>query len=230
MARLARIVIPGIPHLITQRGNRGQSVFFGEEDAEAYIGLLGEQCKRHGVEIWAYCLLPGHVHLLAVPGDEAGLGRALGETHRRYTNRVNARTGETGLIWQGRFSSFPLDEPFVLPAVHYIEMAPVMAGLCKNPAAFRWSSARAHIRGQDDRLCTAAPLLEHAPDWQGFLQKGVNISHMQKLAGHISTGRPLGDGAFIEKLENQTGRALKKRRPGRKPKRALLGTAHLGTA
>ena len=219
MARLPRIVIPNTPHLITQRGNRGLDVFFCEDDAAAYLEIMAEQCARFGVSIWAYCLLPGRVHLLAVPQDETGLGRALGEAHRRYTKRINDREGWTGHLWQSRFSSFPMDEAYILPAAHFIEMSPVLSGLCKAPATFRWSSARAHLKGQDDALCKAAPLLERAPDWEAFLQKGVNIGKVQTITGHISTGRPLGSTDFIEKLESHTGRALKKRRPGRKKKR-----------
>lgn len=214
MARLARIVIPGIPHFITQRGNRGQNVFSGEKDALAYLGFLGEQCRRAGVEIWAYCLMPNRVHLLAVPNAEDSLRRALGEAHRRYSNHINEQRGTSGNIWQSRFSSFPLDEPYILPAAHFIETSPVMAGFCKEPAAFRWSSARAHLKGQDDGLCSVAPLLKRG-------HKRFMVSPApQAIASHISTGRPLGDGAFIGRLERETGRALMKKKPGRKKKRA----------
>ncbi len=217
MARLARIVSPHTPHLITQRGNRGLDVFFEESDALAYIDFMAEQCQRFDVQIWAYCLMRNRVHFLAVPADENGLARALGETHRRYTNRINERKGENGHLWQSRFSSFPMDDDFVLPAAHFIEMTPVMAGMAKTPDAFRWSSARAHLKGEDDALCSVAPLLSRSGDWESFLQKGINIGHAQKIMAHIKTGRPLGSTSFIEALEELTGRNLKKKKPGRKP-------------
>lgn len=91
MVRLARVVIPGLPHHITQRGNRRQTTFFCEEDYAAYSQLMGQWCKEYGVEIWAYCLMPNHVHLIATPKTEDGLRRAIGEAHRRYTRRVNFR-------------------------------------------------------------------------------------------------------------------------------------------
>jgi len=216
MARLARIVAPNIPHFITQRGNRGQDVFFQEGDALAYIGFLGEQCKRFGVEVWAYCLMPNRAHLLAVPQTEDSLGRAFGEAHRRYTNMVNARMGWSGHLWQSRFSSFPLDEPFILPAAHFIEMSPVMAGFCKEPEAFRWSSAKAHIKGQDDALCAVAPLRKRGHN--RFMVSPAD----RDIAAHIGTGRPLGNRIFIERLEKETGRALKKKKPGRKRKTLVL--------
>lgn len=91
MARLARVIAPGRPHNVTQRGNRRAPIFFEDGDQEIYRDLLAEQVKRRGVEVWAYCLMPNHVRLILTPGDEAGLGLAVGEAHRRYTNVVNAR-------------------------------------------------------------------------------------------------------------------------------------------
>lgn len=224
MARLARIVIPGIPHFVTQRGNEGRNVFFDEADALFYRDLLAEQGARCGLSVWAWCLMPNRIHLLAVPGEERSLGLALGETHRRYAARIRAAHGDdAGPLWKSRFSSFPLEEDFILPAAHFIEMTPVMAGLCKNPAAYRWSSARAHLPGGDlaaDPLCDPAPLLERAPRWEECLAAPVNIGRARSLIAHSGTGRPLGGGAFLDMLEDRTGRALKKRRPGRKKKDA----------
>ena len=129
MARLARVVIPGMPHHITQRGNRRQPTFFCEEDYAAYLELMGQWCKERGVAVWAYCLMPNHVHLIAVPKSEDGLRRAIGKAHRRYTRRVNFREQWRGHLWQGRFASFVLDEPYLLAAARYVELNPVRAGL-----------------------------------------------------------------------------------------------------
>ncbi|MEW6359944.1 MAG: transposase, partial [Planctomycetota bacterium] len=79
MARMARAVAPGVPHHITQRGNRRQQTFFCSDDYSAYLDLMAEWCSRLGVEVWAYCLMPNHVHLVAVPESEDGLRRAVGE-------------------------------------------------------------------------------------------------------------------------------------------------------
>ena len=67
MARLARVVVPGMPHHITQRGNRRQTTFFGDDDYEAYVELMATWCGSCGIEVWAWCLMPNHVHLVAVP-------------------------------------------------------------------------------------------------------------------------------------------------------------------
>lgn len=120
MVRLARVVAPGIPHHITQRGNRRQETFFCAEDYQEYLALIGEWCRACEVDVWAYCLMPNHVHLIAVPESADGLRRAIGEAHRRYTRRVNFREGWRGHLWQGRFASCPMDEPHLLTAASYI--------------------------------------------------------------------------------------------------------------
>lgn len=214
MARLARVVVPGVPHHVTQRGNRGLETFFEEEDYRAYVELLAEHCGKAGVAVWGYCLMPNHVHLIMVPEDADGLRAALGETHRRYTRRVNDRQGWRGHLWQERFHSFPMDEPHLLAAARYVELNPVRAKLAKQPADWAWSSASAHLAGRDDGLVKVAPLLERAGDWQAFLQAGLDDPMLETLRGHERTGRPLGDASFVEGLESRLGRALARRKPG----------------
>ena len=102
MARLARVVVPGFPHHVTQRGNRRQLTFFCDGDYEIYLGLMAQWCWAWGVEVWAYCLMPNHVHLIVVPESEEGLCRAIGEAHRRYTRHVNFREGWRGAPVAGK--------------------------------------------------------------------------------------------------------------------------------
>ena len=173
MARLARAVAPGHSHFITQRGNRRQRTFFGDSDYRAYLELMAEWCDRYGNEVWAYCLLPDHVHLVVVPSSEKGLARGIGEAHRRYTSRVNLRRRWRGCLWQGRFSSFVMDTPHLLAAVRHVETNPVRSKLCRKPWRYPWSSAAAHVAGADDALVTTAPMLKlagrSAPDWKAYL-------------------------------------------------------------
>ena len=105
MARLARVVVPGLPHHVTQRGNRREAIFFQDGDHEIYLDLLAEQTLKAEVAVWAYCLMPNHVHLILKPAHADGLGRAVGEAHRRYTNFINARGRWTGHLFQSRFAS-----------------------------------------------------------------------------------------------------------------------------
>ncbi len=150
MARLARVVAPGFAHHITQWGNRRQQTFFCDEDYLSYLKLMAEWCGAHKVKILAYCLMPNHVHLIAVPETSDGLRRAIGEVHRRYTRMVNFREGWRGHLWQGRFASFVLDESYLLTAARYVELNPVRAGLIGAPSRYRWSSAAAHRRHTGD--------------------------------------------------------------------------------
>ncbi len=147
MARIARFVVPGLPHHVTQRGNRRERVFFGDDDYELYRDLLASQCRKQGVACWAYCLMPNHVHLILVPDREEALARALGETHRRYASVVNARARVTGHLFQSRFGSVVIDEEHLAAAARYVALNPVRAKLVARAEDWRWSSARAHLRG-----------------------------------------------------------------------------------
>lgn len=219
MARIARVVAPGYPHHITQRGNRRQQTFFCDEDYTAYLDLMAEWCRRCGVEIWAWCLMPNHVHLIAVPQSEEGLARAIGEAHRRYTRRINFREKWRGHLWQERFASFPMDESHLLAVTRYVEMNPVAAGLVQYPADYRWSSARAHLQGQDDVLAKVAPLLEMVGNWRNFLSLPPE-DEVKVMRQYERTGRPLGLPAFVEALEQSMGRSLRPQKPGPKKREA----------
>ncbi|WP_395020239.1 transposase [Dongia sp.] len=208
----------GLPHHVTQRGNRRQPVFFGDDDYETYRALLADGCREAGVAIWAYCLMPNHVHLILVPRDADGLRAALGETHRRYTRHVNFREGWRGYLWQGRFASFPMDEPYLLACARYIELNPVRAKLARRARDWRWSSARAHLNGHDDGLVAAQPLLDLAPDWPAHLAEGLSAADHAAIQASERTGRPLGAPRFIARLEKRLGRPLARAKPGPKPK------------
>ncbi|MEA3241715.1 MAG: transposase, partial [Pseudomonadota bacterium] len=164
------------------------------------------------------CLMPNHVHLIAVPQNEEGLARAIGEAHRRYTCRINSREGWRGHLWQERFASFPMDEKYLLAAARYVEMNPVRAGMVHAPEDFPWSSAQAHLEGQDDQLVKVAPLLEMVGDWRVFLDSDEEIDK-ERLRQHERTGRPLGRESFVEGLELDLKRILRPRKPGPKKRR-----------
>ena len=219
MARLARVIVPGLPHHVTQRGNRREPIFFEDGDQEVYRDLLAEQARRRGVEVWAYCLMPNHVHLILTPRDEAGLGLAVGEAHRRYTNFVNARGRWTGHLFQSRFASVAMDEAHLMAAARYVPMNPVRARLVARPQDWPWSSARAHLAGRDDALVNVGPLLARIADFAGFLAGPEDPRARRALRAAETTGRPLGNDDFIAGLERRLGRRLARGRPGPKPAR-----------
>ena len=215
MPRAARIVVPHRPHHVVQRGNRRQAVFFADGDYGLYKRLLAEQCEAAGVAIWAWCLMPNHVHLMAVPADVGGLAVAIGETHKRYTREVNRRHGWVGHLWQGRFSSCPMDEPHALMAARYIERNPDRARLVLRPEDWRWSSARAHLEGIDDGLTSRGALEELVTDWRAYLDDAPPSWEADRLRRHVRTGRPLGGERLLAAAERATGRKLRRKRTRR---------------
>jgi putative transposase len=220
MARIARVVAPGLPHHITQRGNRRQQTFFSDDDYEAYVDLMAEWCEKCGVEVWSYCLMPNHVHLVAAPESADALRRAIGEAHRRYTRRVNFREGWRGCLWQGRFASFALDDAYLRSAARYVALNPVRARLVRRAENWRWSSAAAHLGLRPDRLVRRPELLlEYVPDFAELLRMTLPKEEADVLRRHERTGRPLGDEAFVAKVSGLVRRDLAPGKAGRKPKK-----------
>jgi putative transposase len=198
MARLARVVVPYHPHHITQRGNRRQQVFFCDDDYVAYITIMAEAKRNAQVDVWVYCLMPNHVHLVVTPKTETSLREYFGEAHRRYTRRIHFREGWRGYLWQARFQSFVMDEQHLLAAVRYVEMNPVRAGLTRTASEWRWSSASAHLAGINDELVTVAPMLDRISNWSDYLQEEGSLENLQAIRSHSTTGGPLGNDLFLD--------------------------------
>lgn len=218
MTRMARVVVPGVPHHVTQRGNRREPVFFGPGDYRLYRRLVAGAAAKARTEVWAYCLMPNHVHLILTPADEDGLRGTLAEAHRRYVATINKRHGWTGHLFQGRFGSVAMDEAHLLAAARYIALNPVAAGLVAGAADWPWSSARAHLAGRDDALATVAPLASRIPDFAGLLDSGEDAAAVERLRRAASVGRPVGAPEWIAALESRLGRRLAPRKRGPKPR------------
>lgn len=225
MARLARIVIPGVAHHVTQRGNRRLPIFFGDDDRAAYLALIAAGCAAQGVRCLAWCLMDNHVHLILVPDAADGLRAAIAEAHRRYTRRINFREGWRGYLFQGRFASYPMDDAHLMAAVRYVENNPVAAGLVREAGDWRWSRARAHLaakRTPSDRLTDVAALGQHVGNWRAMLQVGLEAMDssetVETIEARLRTGRPLADPEWITEMEQKIKRKLAPAKPGPKPK------------
>lgn len=225
MARLARIVIPDVPHHITQRGNRRLPVFFGDEDRVAYLELVAQACADQGTRCLAWCLMDNHVHLILVPASADGLRATLAEAHRRYSRRINFREGWRGYLFQGRFSSYPMDDAHLMAAVRYVENNPVAAKLVGEAGDWRWSSARSHLagrRGEDDPLTDVAALGAHVGNWQAMLTIGLEAMDdpgaVAEIEARTRTGRPLAEPEWIAEMETRIARKLGPMKRGPKPK------------
>jgi putative transposase len=219
MTRLPRLVLPGIPHHITQRGNRREKTFFEEGDYALYLDLLAQAAGQAHVEIWSYCLMPNHVHIIAVPSDEDGLRRTFRFVHRHYTGYINARLRMTGHLWQGRFSSVAMDEEHLHHAFRYIALNPVRARLVKRPEHWRWSSVAAHLARADDHVVKTSPALDRVGDFGAFLgedfDEAMSYAALRKAE---SVGRPVGSKAWLADMEAKTGLRLAPEKRGPKPK------------
>ena len=209
MARLSRVVIPGIPHHVTQRGNGRGRTFFEEADYALYLDLLAEAAERARAEVWAYCLMPNHVHIVLTPSDEDGLWRTFGELHRRYTGFINARRRTTGHLWQGRYGSVAMDEPHFVTALRYVALNPVRARLVERAEDWHWSSTRAHLAGADDHVVKVAPALERVGDFAAFLGEEFDEAlTYAALRRAESVGRPIGSPEWLTDMEARIGRTL----------------------
>jgi len=184
-------------------------VFFSDKDRATYLRLLAEQDRRYGLSFLAWCLMTNHVHLIAMPNEMESLARGIGEAHRRYTRMVNFREGTRGYLFQGRFSSCPLDERHLFAAARYVLRNPVRAGIVEKPEEYRWSSVRWHLGmvSSDPLVQDPGPLAE-IDDWKGFLAH--HPEEIDELREHTRTGRPWGEEAFIAAAEREIGRVLPK--------------------
>jgi putative transposase len=217
MARLARVVVPGHPHHVTQRGNGRARTFFGDSDYALYRDLLAENCRAAGVEVWAWCLMPNHVHLILVPSDPDGLRRALARVHRTYAGIIQARRKRTGHFWQGRFGAVAMDEPHLAAALRYVSLNPVRARLVERAQDWRWSSTRAHLRNRDDGVTALKPVSDRFPRFADLLDSEPEADLFERLRAAESVGRPLGNDGFLARLERLTRRSLKPGKRGPKP-------------
>jgi len=212
MARVARVVAIGYPHHITQRGNNQQQVFLDDADRNKYLKFIAEYSTRFKLRLLAYCLMPNHVHFIAIPEREDSLARTFNCAHMRYSQYFNKKAGTSGHLWQGRFYSCILDQPHLEAAVRYIENNPIRAKMVKKAWAWRWSSASYHA-GEGKGLIPLGDIsgfIDISQDlWKDFLETQDDERVVEELKRHNKTGLPLGTEEFIRELENKVGRPLK---------------------
>ncbi len=215
MPRRARIVAPGIPHHVTQRGNRRQQVFFSDADYRNYIAILTKHSRSEGLSIWCYCLMPNHVHLIVVPSTETSLAKAIGRTHSDYARIINDRERWQGHLWQARFASFPMDEGHLVAATRYVLLNPVVAGIVRRPEEWKYSSARAHLTKKSDGPTDIKPLDDRIANWSDVFVQGATEKERTLFRKSSKAGRPLGSSAFVESIAQRTGQRFSRKPRGR---------------
>jgi len=221
MPRIARIIAPGYPHHVTQRGNNRAQVFFDNEDRQTYVGLLAKYAQKHSLQIWAWCLMDNHVPLLVVPENETSLAHGIGLTNMVYTQYLNRKLRQSGRIWQNRFFSCVVENnEYLWSVARYIERNPLKVGLAVRVEDYRWSSAKAHLSGAKDDLLTQPDWLDASArvDYAYFIsvEDEEQNNAIRKATG---TGRLFGSEGFIDNLEYELNRQIRTRKAGRPRKK-----------
>lgn len=221
MPRTSRIVVAGVPHHVTQRGNRREDVFFTDQGRALYLKWLKEYCDKWRVDVFAYCLMTNHVHLILRPETEDGLHRVLKPLHMRYAQYVNRINGWSGHIWQGRYFSAPLDQSYTYSAIRYIERNPVRSNLVIKAEDYTWSSAPSRVGRRKSSLLAPISTLGVAvksTDWAEWLSIPNSEATLKTLRQTVNKGLPCGNENFISTIEREVGKILRIRPLGRPKK------------
>lgn len=221
MGRIARIICPGMPHHVVYRGNRKSEIFFCEEDKIKYLALFRKACETYNVTIWAWCLMPNHIHSILEPKDENGLSKAMQWLARNYSAFVNEKYGWTGHLWEDRFFSCVIESDERLwKVLAYIENNPVRAGLVKSPEDWEWSSAKYHISGIRNNIVPIRDWFaeNEKTNYIFFVKERISEEEMKRIRLLTKTGRPFGSAEFINTIEKKIGRAVRPKKRGPRSK------------
>jgi len=222
MSRPPRLIVPGLPHHFTQRGNLGAQTFFDDDDYQTYLLWLAEYAETYGLAIWAYCLMPNHVHIVGVPDNPRAAGGVFRALQMRQAQRINARDQRVGHLWQGRYFSCAMDETHLTAAVRYVERNPVRAGLARSATDFAWSSAQPHCSMRSDPvLSPGLPLLDEVSDWARWLaDEDDDVACLERLRACTRKGLPCGSDSFGRQVAERLGIPLE-RPPRGRPRRPI---------
>jgi len=206
---MSRAIAVGYPHHITQRGNDRRAVFGEEEDYRRYCDWLARNARKFGLAVWAWCLMPNHVHVIAVPNAEDALSRTFNTAHMQYAQYFNRKRNASGHLWQGRYFSCVLDEAHAYAAVRYVEMNPVRGGLVATAQDYPWSSAKSHVAGTADPVLSGSCFLtETIRDWGEYLAETPLPAAQDDIIRATAKGRPCGGEEFIKQMETLLNRSF----------------------
>lgn len=213
MARPNRVILPGVPVHIIQRGHNRARCFYSTRDFEEYRQVLVEASQRFRCAIHAYVLMTNHVHLLVSGIDAAGPSRMMQMVGRRYVQSVNLRRRRTGTLWEGRFRSSVINsERYFLTCSRYIELNPVRAGIVDRVDQYRWSSYRHNAQGEPDELISPHSLYDalgrssqlRREAYQALFAHRIDRESLDHIREAGKRGTVLGDANFVERLEALT--------------------------
>ena len=236
MPRRARLLVPGVPVHLIQRGNNRSACFYAEDDYRFYLEHLAEQATKHGCALHAYCLMTNHVHLLVTPQREDSLAQLMKALGQRYVQYVNRTYRRSGTLWEGRFRSCLLqEEAYVLTCYRYIELNPARAAMVAHPAEYRWSSYRGNAQGETNALLTPHPLyrslgsdgVERQTNYRELFRFELDPGLVDEIRLATNGNFALGNSLFIAQIEQALGRRVTRGKPGRPFKQADAGSGDL---
>jgi putative transposase len=184
MARKPRLVIPGLPHHITHRGNNKKNLFYDHADREMYLYFLKKYSQKFNLIILGYSLMTNHVHILGIPGNKNSLAKAIGITHMRYAQYLNLKYGWSDHVWSERFKSSPAEFSLCSVLLAYIELNAVRAGIAKTASEYKYSSALAHVTGIDISGILDMRWFMESNDcdsWKGILQNQIDCVEVNRI-------------------------------------------------
>ena len=236
MPRIARLVLPGLPLHITQRGVNRAAIFLGDQDRLHFRSVLQDAFIEHGVDLHAYVLMDNHVHLLATASDAPALGRAMRLMGQHYVRYFNHRYGRIGTLWQGRFKSCLVqDDRHLMQVIRYIELNPVRAAMVDAADAYRWSSVHGHLGIPDPLLtlhpvylATAATPVQRSAQHRAWLGEAIHDETLANIRRYIAQERAFGNPRFQQMVEKTLGQHASYR-PGGRPPSSQTGKPGLKT-
>lgn len=227
MPRRGRIIIPGIPVHLIQRGNNRQACFFVDEDYQIYLDWLREYAHETKCLVHAFCLMTNHVHILLTPAAESNVGNLMKRLGQRYVQYVNRTYKRSGTLWEGRFRScIAQEEQYLLICQRYIEMNPVRAGIVAHPGDYPWSSYRANAHGQSSDLLTCHRLYsclgqtreERLAAYQALFDHELERDVIDTIRKATNGNFSLGTARFQSEIAEALGRRVAPGKAGRPPK------------
>ncbi|MBI3546138.1 MAG: transposase [Gammaproteobacteria bacterium] len=219
MARLPRLVIPGQPLHLIQRGNNREPCFFADDDYRFYLDSLEDASRRYGCRLHAYVLMTNHVHLLLTPESVESPSVVLQSVGRRYVRYINHVYRRTGTLWEGRYKSALIDsDRYLLICSRYIELNPVRARMVSQPGDYRWSSYRHNALGQTDTLLTPhflyinldADDTQRCMAYRALFNAHTDPMELQAIRSATETGTVLGSNRFKENIETTLKRRIER--------------------
>ena len=231
MPRRARVILPGTPLHLIQRGNNRAACFFDDQDYQFYLEWLAEYARGTGCSVHAYVLMTNHVHLLVSGKTSRSVGTMMKRLGQRYVQYVNRTYRRSGTLWEGRFRScLTREEAYVLACYRYIELNPVRAGMVQKAADYPWSSFKANAYGKEDQLTRPHPVYlalgandgERRQAYRGLFRQALEPADMQSLRTGINLCVPVGADRFKAQIERQLQQRISYKPRGRPKKEKVV--------